>query len=131
MLRTTCKQALNNIHNYIMENTTAENCGYNVSLSGKPFSEYAKELYRIFYSEVGHYYTRSLRYSEQEAFKSWCQGLPSAIDTCYYYNRSAVEDVAKILQESDTEKMKYTEEEAENLLTWLIYREIKKVVDKK
>lgn len=129
MLRTTCKQALNNIHKYIMENTDLSN--YSIKLKTNDFKEYALTIYDIFYAEVGHYYTRTLHYPEQKAFEHWCQGLPSALNTCYYYNRSAVEDVAKILEESETEKGKYTEEEAEKLLTWLIYREIKKVVDKR
>lgn len=127
-MRSTNKKVVTNIQNYIMENTTAESCGYNVQLSGKGFKDYAKELYNIFYAEVGHYHTCTLKYPEFEAFVNWCQGLPSAIDTCYYYNRSALDDLAAILEQDEHEKSKYTEEKAEHMLTWLIYREIKKAV---
>ena len=48
------------------------------------------------------------------------------IDTCYFYNRSAVDDLGEILEETDEEKAKYNERQAEDLLTWLIYRELLK-----
>ena len=61
---------------------------------------------------------------------SWCQGLPSVIDTCYYYNRSAVEDLGDILEETEEERNRYTEQDAERLLSCLIYREIRKELRK-
>ena len=63
-------------------------------------------------------------------FADWCAGLPSILNTCYYYNRSAVDDLGEILEETEEEKEKYTQTEAEKLLTALIYREIKKAVKK-
>jgi len=55
--------------------------------------------------------------------------LSSIIDTCYYYNRSAVDDIAEILQQTEAEKAKYTDErKAEKFLSALIYREITKAV---
>ena len=56
----------------------------------------------------------------------WCSGLPGVLDTCYYYNRSAVDDLGAILEETDEERARYTEEQAEKMLTTLIYRELKK-----
>jgi hypothetical protein len=67
---------------------------------------------------------------EYNAFIDWCAGLPSVIDTCYYYNRSAVHDVGEILEQTQNERARYTESDAEKLLTYLIYREIKKEVEK-
>ena len=46
--------------------------------------------------------------------------------TGYYYNRSAVDDLAGILEETDAEKARYNEQDAEKLLTSLIYRELMK-----
>lgn len=65
-------------------------------------------------------------YHNQEAlaFRDWAQGLPSALDTCYYYNRSAVDDLGTILEQTESEKSRYTEAEAENLLTIMIYCEL-------
>lgn len=68
--------------------------------------------------------------SIQDLFIEWCQGLPSVLDTCYYYNRSAVDDLASILEQNEQEKSKFTESQAEERLTYLIFREIRKVVSK-
>jgi hypothetical protein len=66
--------------------------------------------------------------SLQDVFEEWASGLPSVLDTCYYYNRSAVDDLGAILEQTETEKAKYNEQESEKLLTYLIFREIKKAV---
>ena len=60
------------------------------------------------------------------AFADWCAGLPSVLDTLYFYNRSAVDDLGAILEETEQEKNRYTEQQAEQLLTSLIYRELQK-----
>jgi exopolyphosphatase/guanosine-5'-triphosphate,3'-diphosphate pyrophosphatase len=44
------------------------------------------------------------------------------------YNRSEVDDLGEILEETESEKKRYTEREAESFLTRLIYNEIKKEV---
>jgi hypothetical protein len=62
--------------------------------------------------------------SEGERFADWAAGLPSILDTCYYYNRSAVDDLGAILEETAEEKARYSEAQAETLLTSLIYREL-------
>ena len=54
------------------------------------------------------------------------KGLPSVLDTLYFYNRSAVDDLGEVLEQSEREKVKYTEREAELMLTHLIYRELKR-----
>ena len=69
---------------------------------------------------------RYYRNNEFAAFADWSAGLPGVLDTCYYYNRSAVDDLGAILEETDEEKARYTEEQAEKTLTTLIYRELKK-----
>ena len=57
----------------------------------------------------------------QDVFAEWAADLPSVLDTCYFYNRSAVDDLAEILEESDNEKAIYNDErKAEKLLTNLI-----------
>lgn len=119
MLRTNSKQARENIKQYITENFTPENYTEE-NIQG--FENIAKFILDVFKEEYGNLI---LRYNtQQEAFKDWCSGLPSVLDTCYYYNRSAVEDVKNILEETDAEASKYTEQQAEELLTSLIYREL-------
>lgn len=122
MLKTNSKKAVENIRSYIMDNFTPEN------YTNKPpqnFPSIAAFILSTFRSEKpakGGY----SRMSEKERFTDWAQGLPSILDTCYYYNRSAVDDLGKILEETESEKARYSEARAESLLTSLIYRELMK-----
>ena len=129
MLRTNSKKAKENIRNYIIDNFTAENY---TDTPPTEWHEIAKFIYETFRSEKWwckedySYY----RGNEWKAFLDWCQGLPSVLDTCYFYNRSAVEDLGNILEQTTTERNRYEESAAENLLTMLIYNEIQKEVEK-
>lgn len=69
---------------------------------------------------IRHFYKNSYF----EIFKDWCQGLPSIFDTCYYYNVNAKEIIKEWLQETEEEADKYTEDQAEELITKLLYREL-------
>lgn len=127
MLKTNSKKAIENIKNYIINNFDFYN--YNNGTIEEPttFEAIAKFIYNCFLTEK-RYDNGCKHYSEQQLFFEWCSGLPSVIDTCYFYNRSAVDDLAIILEETEAEKEKYTESDAEKLLTNLIYRELKKAV---
>ncbi len=123
MLKTNSKKARGNIQQYIIDNFTPENYT-DEKIEG--FENAARFIVETFRSEK---YSRAEDYryykgSEYAAFADWCSGLPSVLNTLYYYNRSAVEDLAAILEETEAEKSRYTEEQAENTLTALIYREL-------
>ncbi len=123
MLRTNSKKAIENIRNYIVKIYEPEdysNCG--IDTNKETFEDIKEVIKEIFEIELGHF--RSRQIGQYNAFFEWCQGLPSIIDTCYYYNRSAVKDLGNILEETEEERNKYTEEQAEEILTHLIYREI-------
>ena len=125
MLRT--KKAIGNIRAYIMDNFTPENYTDNPP---KDFPEVAAFILDTFRKEK----MSDFRYhncNEFAAFTDWCQGLPSVLNTCYYYNRSAVHDLGAILEETADEKERFTEAEAERRLTWLIYRELSKGASKR
>lgn len=120
MLKTNSKQARQNVQAYIMEHF--DGCNYGIETPDN-FKEYAAIILATFRSEKpaeGGY----TRMSESERFTDWAQGLPSILDTCYYYNRSAVDDLGAILEETESEKARFDETQAENLLTSLIYREL-------
>jgi hypothetical protein len=127
MLKTNSKKAHENIRAYIIANYDPTN--YELPET-KNFSEIAANIYTTFQSEkyYGFEYIRAKRIPEFTLFEEWASGLPSIIDTCYYYNRSAVDDLGEILEETASEKKRYTEREAESFLTRLIYNEIKKEV---
>jgi hypothetical protein len=125
MLKTNSKKAKENIQQYIIDNFTPE--GYtDETITG--FENVATFILNTFRSEKYgckedyKYYCNC----ELDAFVDWCSGLPSLLDTCYYYNRSAADDLAVILEETDEEKNRFTEDEAEWALTYLIYSELKR-----
>lgn len=139
MLKTYSKEAVQNIKNYVCDHvdfTGYDQYAYIEKFEedvkhGKQidlFSVYAYAVYYCFYDEKVKYDKRNM--SIQDLFIEWCQGLPSVLDTCYYYNRSAVDDLASILEQNEQEKSKFTEFQAEERLTYLIFREIRKVVSK-
>ena len=119
MLRTNSKKAIENIRAYIMEGFCGDNYGIETP---ETFSEVARLIYNDFAETYLYGYNRTR--NRQEAFVEWCAGLPSILDTCYYYNRSAVEDLGNILEETEEERNRYTEADAEEMLSRLIYREI-------
>lgn len=127
MLRTTCKKALGNIRKYILDNTDIT--GYDKYKTPETFSEAALIIWDEFQNAKKYELCRP-RTNIQECFFDWCAGLPSILDTCYYYNRSAVQDLASILEETEAEASKYSETQAERQLSWLIFREIMKEVRK-
>lgn len=127
MLRTTCKKVLDNIRAYILNNTDVT--GYDKYEQPETFEQAALIIYDEF-TTAKQYELARPRTNIQECFIDWCAGLPSIIDTCYYYNRSAVDDLGKLLEETEQEKAKYSETQAERMLSALIYREIMKEVRK-
>lgn len=120
MLKRTANRARQNVQAYIMQGFTGEN--YSIETQ-ETFKDTAAVIMKIFNSEKPAEGAYS-RMSEQERFTDWAQGLPSILDTCYYYNRSAVDDLGAILEETEQEKARYSEQNAEQLLTALIYREL-------
>ena len=122
MLRSTNRKARENIRAYIMDHFTPENYTDNPPQEWPEVAAFILDTFRSEKPPIGAY----SRMSEQELFTDWTSGLPSVIDCLYYYNRSAVDDLAAILEETDSEKAQYSEQQAESLLTYLLYRELVK-----
>ena len=125
MLKTNSKKAKENIQQYIIDCFEPESYT-DESITG--FENVAAFILNTFRSEKYHCIEdyRYYRNNESLAFADWCAGLPSLLNTCYYYNRSARADVARILEQTESESERYTESESEKLLTMLIYRELKR-----
>lgn len=125
MLKTNSKKARENVRAYILRGYDPSN--YHETPENPTFAQVAADVWATFTSEKSH---DLQRYNTQEVFADWCSGLPSIIDTCYYYNRSAVDDLGAILEETEEERNRFSESEAAQLLSLLIFREIQKEVAK-
>ena len=119
MLRSTNKKVLEKIHDYIINGVDHE---YFELEADPDFNTACKLILTACENEKR--YSRSC--SGFETFKNWAQGLPSAFNTMYYYNVSAVNLLGAWLEETESEKAKYSESEAEEMITRLIYRELTK-----
>ena len=121
MLKTNSKKTRENIIAYIMDH---ENTAEYTGAAPADFAAVAAAIYADFDRVTNTPMNR--RTPLQDRFCEYAAGLPSIIDTCYYYNRSALDDLGSILEETEAEKAKYTESEAEKLLSILIYQEIER-----
>ena len=103
MLKTNSKQAKENIKQYIINNFDGTG---DTETPPQEWPEIAAFILETFRSEKYHLKEDFRYYNNNEcaAFHDWAAGLPSVLDTCYYYNRSAVNDVAAILEETEKEK---------------------------
>lgn len=124
MLKTNSKKAKENIKKYIINNFNFEDNTEEIG-EGATFEQVAQFIYARFWDEVGKWRTKNMRESEADSFEYWASGLPSTLNTCYYYNRPAVDDLGDILEETAEERARFDEMQAEKMLTYLIYREIK------
>ena len=133
MLRTNSKKAAENIRNYIMEDFEylQERAEYRgMELDENNVDQVLALAWSIFKEEKSGEINKYRFINEYQVFKDWASGLALGNLFCYYYNRSAVEDLGNILEESAAEKAKYKEEDAEELLTRLIYREMTRAYNK-
>jgi len=123
MLRTNSKKVSENIRAYIMQDEDyliERNDGNELS----SVDEYLAFAWNIFHDEKRYEIERNYSCASFPIFKDWASGLALGGLFCYYYNRSAVDDLGAILEETEEEKSRYTEQQAEELLTRLIFREM-------
>lgn len=126
MLRTNSKKARENVRRYILTDSEylAERLAEmlpNDGITAENLKE-ADALYSVWQCFIEE---ASPRWNENvfEQFEKWASGLACGGLFDYYYNVSAVQVLGDILEETEEERNKYTEEQAERLLTLLIFRE--------
>lgn len=90
------------------------------------FSSICNFIYNTFKNEMR--YGALGRRQERDIFEDWCRGLPSIIDTCYYYNRSAAEDYKEIMEYKKGAKI--SDPTAEKYITYLIFQTLKSEINK-
>ena len=133
MLRSNSKKAAENIANYILEDIEylqerAEYRGFTLDAEDK--STVLAFVYTIFLEEKSGELNRYRNVNIYNIFRDWASGLALGNLFCYYYNRSAVDDLGAILEETLEEKERYTESAAEEMLTRLIFREVTKAYNR-
>lgn len=122
MLRTNSKAVNEKIKSYILENVDIDYINEFFKVDENDYTEICGCILQI--CEKEKFYQRYK--SRFDMFKDWCQGLPSALNTLYYYNVSAVDLLGDILEQTEEERSKYSESDAEELMTKLLYRELSK-----
>ena len=131
--KTNSKEAIKNIQDYI--STLFDPSNYGKDESEFPtFEEKANFIYQDFitckyWGTEKEYY----RGNEEKAFTDWLAGLPSVIDSADYiydYYWKCTEILGNILNQTEKERSKYSNQDAMDLMSRLIYREIKKGVAK-
>lgn len=131
MLKTNSKKARENVRAYILTDADyiRENYGYPTETATT--SEVLAKAWDIFRDEYRNDYRVKRNGYTLDTFRSWAQGLALGSLFCYYYNRSAVEDLGNILEQTEEERNRFSESEAEELLTKLIHRELVKAWDER
>lgn len=122
-LRTNNKKVKETIKNYIMDSFHASDFESWHDTDITNYNQICSIILSQFYIEKVQGNKQRLN-SMYDYFVDWCQGLPSILDTCYYYNVSAADLLGGWLEQTEETKSKYTERQAEAIITSLIYREL-------
>lgn len=124
MLKSNSKKARENVRAYILD--TFDSDGYDFTGRADSFADVARFVYEVF--TVEKLRNNNDRFpTEFDAFADWCSGLPIVID-CDFYVRPAIPLVARIMEETEAEAARFTEPQAEQFLTRMIYNEIKRAI---
>lgn len=125
MLKTNSKAVRGKVRAWIMENTTFEGYDELQNVDTSNFAEVARALLDT--CEKEKFYCRYA--TVQGMMLDWFQGLPSVLDTAHYiYHCNAVNLLGGWLEETEAEKARFSESQAENMINVLIIREILKGV---
>lgn len=94
------------------------------------FEEVANYIAKCFYgAKIERLDRQNRSYNIQEEFYDWLQGLPSEFNSAhYYYNNKAVDVLGDILEQTKEERNNYNEQEAENQMSYMIFKELKSAI---
>ena len=138
MLKTNSKEVKNRIKKWILDNSDGikEAVEYDKEKGNLPDTFNASDInnvcwyiYKDFKRVKGYEFGRCA-VTWLDLFADYAAGLPFGNMFIYYYNVSAVELVGNILDETETERSKFTESEAEFQMTRMIYNYILSTLDK-
>lgn len=135
MRKTNSKDAIEAIKNAIIENYEAaeEYYTYGGKEAKTNYNDICKDILKAFYSEKCELDNRYIagKISKQDLFIEWMSGLPMAFPISDdIFLGSAIDWLANILDETEEEKERYTENKAETTACKLLYRELTKHAEK-
>lgn len=124
MLKTNSKIVRERIRAFILSAENVEE--FAPEAPNETYNDKARAIYADFLRWYNGYPINHTNRAQnlQEAFHDWTGGLPAILDPDYRYNVSAVDLLGDILEETHAERAKYTECDAEKMLSYLIYREL-------
>lgn len=115
MLKTNSKKAKENLKAYIIT-------AWDFEEENARDWETVKEDIRGSFIKAAYSSEYERKQNRYDAFKGWLQGLPHGLGD--HYLCTAVDDLANILDETETERNRFTEDQAEEKLTRMIYNSI-------
>lgn len=131
MLRTNSKEVMNRIKKIIMDSYEAaeEYYTFDGGAMKTEYNDICKDIMNMFYIEKLQFDNRykAGRISRADLFMDWMQGLPSAFPVSNdIFLGSAVDFLGDLLDETEKEKEKFTDEQAEKRAVYLLHRELEK-----
>lgn len=136
MLKTNSKEVCNKIRDIITEcyNDSAEYYGFEGRKMATTYSGICKDILDAFHIEkvLHNCAYKAGRISLQDLFVDWMQGLPTAFNVAddIFYHGDALDYLGELLEQTETEKARYTTEKAEKTACYLFYRELTKHANK-
>jgi hypothetical protein len=130
MLKTNSKIFRNKVKQFIIDNYDSSN--YDEG-SPEAMATTLPEIAKIIFAEckrVESYQLEHYRsYTMQNAFDDWVRGLPTEF-SCQFFLGIAVDVLGDMLEQTQAEREKYSQSQAEDLLIYVMYRELSQAVEK-
>lgn len=123
MLRSNSKAVSEKVKAWILENVDFSGYDEWANLNTNDYNAVCKALLET--CEKEKFYSSYPR--KYDMLVDWFCGLPSVLDTAYYiYHCNAVNLLGEWLEETESEKARFSESDAENMINRLLIREILK-----
>lgn len=135
MRKLNCKEVNEALKNEIMDSyeSAEEYYTYDGAEMKTEYTDICKDILKMFECEKlnGDLRYKASNMSKQDLFVEWMSGLPSSFPvSCDIFLGSAAEWLGNILDETETEKQKYSDSKAERTSCLILYRELNKHAQK-
>lgn len=135
MRKLNCKEVNEALKNEIVDSyeSAEEYYTYDGAEMKTEYNDICKDILKMFECEKlnGDLRYKASNMSKQDLFVEWMSGLPSSFPvSCDIFLGSAAEWLGNILDETETEKQKYSDSKAERTSCLILYRELNKHAQK-